>query len=73
VFSGPQAIAGYAQSHFLAFPDVMLELESAFVAGDRAAAEAAAPLTWVGEVAAGSTGVDWRGASGAGGWRGFEH
>jgi steroid delta-isomerase-like uncharacterized protein len=39
VFSGPQAIAGYAQSHFLAFPDVMLELESAFVAGDRAAAE----------------------------------
>jgi steroid delta-isomerase-like uncharacterized protein len=39
VFSDPQAIAGYAQSHFLAFPDVMLELESAFAAGDRAAAE----------------------------------
>src|SRR3954471_2649857 len=39
VFSGPQDIAGYAQSHFMAFPDVMLELESAFVADDRAAAE----------------------------------
>jgi steroid delta-isomerase-like uncharacterized protein len=39
VFGDPQAIAGYAQSHFLAFPDVMLELESAFAAGDRAAAE----------------------------------
>ena len=39
LFSGPQAIAGYAQSHFLAFPDVMLELESAFAAGDQAAAE----------------------------------
>jgi thiamine-monophosphate kinase len=41
---------------------------------DRAAAEAAAPLTWVGEVVAGEPGVEWRGApSGAAGWRGFEH
>jgi steroid delta-isomerase-like uncharacterized protein len=39
VFSGPEAIADYAQSHFAAFPDVMLELSSAFVAGDWAAAE----------------------------------
>jgi len=42
--------------------------------GDRAAAEAAAPLTWVGEVIAGEPGLDWRGApSGAAAWRGFEH
>ncbi|MGI8781778.1 MAG: thiamine-phosphate kinase [Solirubrobacteraceae bacterium] len=41
---------------------------------DRAAAEAAAPLTWIGEVLAGTPGVDWRGEpSGAAGWRGFEH
>src|SRR5215208_1673020 len=39
VFGDPRAIAGYAQSHFLAFPDVVLELESAFVADDQAAAE----------------------------------
>lgn len=39
VFSGPEAIGGYAQSHFAAFPDVMLELRSAFVGGDWAAAE----------------------------------
>jgi thiamine-monophosphate kinase len=42
---------------------------------DRTAAEAAAPLTWIGEVvAAGEPGVAWRGApSDAAGWRGFEH
>jgi steroid delta-isomerase-like uncharacterized protein len=39
VFSGPEAIAGYAQSHFAAFPDVALELTSAFTSGDWAAAE----------------------------------
>jgi steroid delta-isomerase-like uncharacterized protein len=39
IFSGPEAIAGYAASHFAAFPDVALELSSAFVAGDWAAAE----------------------------------
>jgi thiamine-monophosphate kinase len=41
---------------------------------DRAAAEAVAPLTWVGEVLAGEPGVEWTGApSSAAGWRGFEH
>jgi thiamine-monophosphate kinase len=41
---------------------------------DRAAAEAAAALTWIGEVEAGDPDVAWRGApSGASGWRGFEH
>ena len=39
VFSGPEAIAGYAQSHFAAFPNVKLELRSAFATGDWAAAE----------------------------------
>ena len=39
VFNGPQAIAGYAQSHFAAFPDVKLDLPSAFASGDWAAAE----------------------------------
>jgi len=39
VFTGPEAIAGYAQSHFAAFPDVKLELRSAFATGDWAAAE----------------------------------
>jgi steroid delta-isomerase-like uncharacterized protein len=39
IFSGPEAIAGYAQSHFAAFPDVALDLSSAFVADDWAAAE----------------------------------
>jgi thiamine-monophosphate kinase len=41
---------------------------------DRAVAEAAAPLTWIGEVVAGEAGVDWRGApSDASAWHGFEH
>jgi thiamine-monophosphate kinase len=40
---------------------------------DRAAAEAAAPLTWIGEVLEGEPGVEWRGAAGAEQWRGFEH
>jgi len=41
---------------------------------DRAAAEAAAALTWVGEVRAGEPALTWRGAPrGAGAWRGFEH
>jgi steroid delta-isomerase-like uncharacterized protein len=39
IFSGPEEIAGYAQSHFAAFPDVALELTSAFESGDWAAAE----------------------------------
>ena len=38
-FAGPEEIAAYAQSHFAAFPDVALELTSAFAAGDLAAAE----------------------------------
>jgi thiamine-monophosphate kinase len=41
---------------------------------DRAAAERAADLTWVGEVLAGEPALEWRGAPrGAGAWRGFEH
>jgi thiamine-monophosphate kinase len=41
---------------------------------DRAAAEAAAPLTWIGVVEAGEPGLQWRGGpADAAGWRGFEH
>ena len=41
---------------------------------NRAAAEAAADVTWIGEVLAGEPGVEWPGApSGADAWRGFEH
>ena len=41
---------------------------------ERAAAEAAADLTWVGEVRAGAPALTWRGAPrGAGRWHGFEH
>jgi thiamine-monophosphate kinase len=41
---------------------------------DRSAAEAAADVTWIGEVVAGEPAVAWAGApSGAGDWRGFEH
>ena len=36
---------------------------------DRAAAEAAAPLTWVGAVAAGPPGVTWSGPHDAGAWK----
>ncbi len=37
-------------------------------------AEAAAAITWIGEVAAGPAALEWRGApSGATAWRGFEH
>jgi thiamine-monophosphate kinase len=40
----------------------------------RDAAEAAADVTWIGEVLAGAPAVDWAAApSGAGAWRGFEH
>jgi thiamine-monophosphate kinase len=40
----------------------------------KAAAEAVAGVTWIGEVVAGEPGVEWRGApSGARNWRGFEH
>jgi steroid delta-isomerase-like uncharacterized protein len=39
IFTGPDAIGGYAQSHFAAFPDVALDLTSAFRTGDWAAAE----------------------------------
>ncbi len=38
IFTGPEAIGEYAQSHFAAFPDVALDLTSAFSSGDRAAA-----------------------------------
>ncbi len=51
VFSGPRAIGGYAQSHFAAFPDVTLELQSAFVAGDWAAAEFVYAGTYEGTLA----------------------
>ena len=40
---------------------------------DRAAAEAAAGLTWIGEVVAGEPGLEWKGPADAAGWRGFEH
>jgi len=41
---------------------------------DGAAAEAAARLTWIGEVVEGAPGVDWAGApASAADWRGFEH
>jgi thiamine-monophosphate kinase len=41
---------------------------------DRAAAEAAAGVTWIGEALAGEPAVAWAGAaSSAGDWRGFEH
>jgi thiamine-monophosphate kinase len=41
---------------------------------DRAAAEAAAELTWIGEVLPGAPGIEWRGAPrGAAAWHGFEH
>jgi thiamine-monophosphate kinase len=49
------------------------ELCVAVAPEDVAAAEAAAPLTWIGEVVEGEPGVEWRGAPGAEGWRGFEH
>jgi thiamine-monophosphate kinase len=50
------------------------ELCACVAPADRAAAEAAAGLTWIGTVAAGEPGVEWRGAaSGATAWRGFEH
>jgi thiamine-monophosphate kinase len=40
----------------------------------REAAEAAVSITWIGEVAEGEPGIEWRGApGGATGWRGFEH
>jgi thiamine-monophosphate kinase len=40
----------------------------------RAEAEAAAALTWIGEVAEGAPALEWRGApGGAATWRGFEH
>jgi thiamine-monophosphate kinase len=40
---------------------------------DRAAAEAAADVTWIGRAATGVPGVDWRGDPSAARWRGFEH
>jgi steroid delta-isomerase-like uncharacterized protein len=39
IFTGPEAVGEYARSHFAAFPDVALELTSAFRSGDWAAAE----------------------------------
>jgi thiamine-monophosphate kinase len=50
------------------------ELCACFAAADRAAAEAAAPITWIGEVVTGEPGLEWRGApSDSGGWRGYQH
>jgi thiamine-monophosphate kinase len=49
------------------------ELCVAVAPRDVAAAEAAAGLTWLGEVVEGEAGVEWRGAPGAAAWRGFEH
>ena len=50
------------------------ELCACFDPKDRAAAEAVAPLTWIGEVTVGEPGLEWRGAPpDAIGWRGFEH
>jgi thiamine-monophosphate kinase len=50
------------------------ELCACFAPADRAAAEAAADVTWIGEVVAGEPGVEWRRApSDAHTWRGFEH
>jgi thiamine-monophosphate kinase len=50
------------------------ELCVCFAPEDRAAAEAAADVTWIGEVVAGEPAVAWAGAaSAAGAWRGFEH
>jgi len=41
---------------------------------DRAAAEAAADVTWIGEVVAGAPALEWTGAAPASAaWRGFEH
>jgi thiamine-monophosphate kinase len=39
----------------------------------REAAEAAAPVSWIGRAVAGSPGLEWRGDPSAGAWRGFEH
>ena len=39
----------------------------------REAAEAAAPVSWIGRAAAGEPGVHWRGDPSAASWRGFEH
>jgi thiamine-monophosphate kinase len=50
------------------------ELCACVAPADRAAAEAAAEITWLGEVTAGEPGVEWaRAPSGAADWRGFEH
>ena len=50
------------------------ELCACFAPDDRGAAEAAADITWIGEVVAGGPAVEWRGRpSGAREWRGFEH
>ncbi len=39
----------------------------------RAAAEAAADVTWIGRATAGVPGVEWRGDPSAAAWRGYEH
>jgi thiamine-monophosphate kinase len=50
------------------------ELCACIAPADRAAAEAAVPLTWIGEVVTGEPGLDWRRAPAeAHAWRGFEH
>jgi thiamine-monophosphate kinase len=39
----------------------------------RTAAEAAAPVTWIGRALAGAPGVQWHGDPAAASWRGYEH
>ena len=39
----------------------------------REAAEAAAPVTWIGRATAGAPGIAWLGDPSAAGWRGYEH
>jgi thiamine-monophosphate kinase len=39
----------------------------------REAAEAAAPVSWIGRATAGVPGIEWRGDPSAASWRGYEH
>ncbi|HWT23920.1 MAG TPA: thiamine-phosphate kinase [Solirubrobacteraceae bacterium] len=65
---------GHAPAELAATGGEDYELCVCVAPGDVAAAEAAADLTWVGEVLADDPAVRWRGAPrGAGAWRGFEH
>ena len=64
---------GRSPAEFAATGGEDFELCVAVAPEDMAAAEDAAPLTWIGEVVEGEPGVEWHGAPGASGWRGFEH